>query len=76
MRRLRIHTALPFAFALLLAACGGSSSTLPSGNVDVGLVAPDFLLEDVNAASPTTAEDVSPRDYLGKVSAYYFGHAT
>jgi len=60
---------------LLASGCGGSSSP-PAGNVPVGDVAPDFTLEDVNPASPTAAQDVSPRDYLTKVSAWYFGHAT
>lgn len=73
---IRLWAALVMALALLLAACGGSSSNAPPGDADIGDMAPDFALEDVNAASPTTAEDVSPRDYLGKVSAYYFGHAT
>lgn len=35
----------------------------------------DFTLADVNPASPTYDQQVSPRDYLGKVSAWYFGHA-
>jgi len=38
--------------------------------------APDFLVTDVNPSSPTASQDVSPRDYLGKVSGYYFGAAT
>jgi hypothetical protein len=37
---------------------------------------PDFSLADVNPNSATSGEQVSPRDYLGKVSAWYFGHAT
>ena len=37
---------------------------------------PDFSLADVNPSSPTSAEAVSPRDYLQQVSAWYFGHAT
>ncbi len=37
---------------------------------------PDFLLADVNETSPTFGTDVSPRDYLEKVSGWYFGHAT
>ena len=36
----------------------------------------DWSLEDVNATSPTTGQSVSPRDYLQKVSGWYFGHAT
>ncbi len=37
---------------------------------------PDFQLEDVNPASSTFGRDVSPRDYLSQVSAWYFGHST
>lgn len=37
---------------------------------------PDFSLIDVNASSRRHGESVSPRDYLGKVSAWYFGHST
>ncbi len=36
----------------------------------------DFSLEDVNATSPRFGQAVSPRDYLQKVSGWYFGHAT
>lgn len=36
----------------------------------------DFGLEDVNATSPRFGEVVSPRDYLQKVSGWYFGHST
>lgn len=36
----------------------------------------DFGLDDVNATSPRFGESVSPRDYLQKVSGWYFGHAT
>ncbi len=39
-------------------------------------VVPDFHLVDVNATSPTYNQSVSPRDFLGQVSAWYFGHAT
>jgi len=55
-------------FALLLAAAcggGGSSATL----------VPNFLLADVNSASPTAGQDVSPRDYQGDTSAWFFGDA-
>ena len=37
---------------------------------------PDFSLTDVNPASARFGEEISPRDYLGKVSAWYFGHST
>jgi hypothetical protein len=36
----------------------------------------NFSLPDVNPNSDTTGEMVSPRDYLGQVTAWYFGHAT
>jgi hypothetical protein len=37
---------------------------------------PDFTLQDVNPNSATYGDPVSPRDLLGKVSGWYFGHAT
>ena len=40
-----------------------------------GIPMPDFSLADVNPASPTFEQQVSPRDYLGKISAWYFGKA-
>ena len=51
---------------------------------DAGLLAdagapqrmPDFSLPDVNPASPTFEEQVSPRDQVGRVTAWYFGHST
>ena len=70
----RRYAPVSLALFLALAACGGSSTNAPPG--DVGVLAPDFALTDVNAASPTATQDVSPRDYVGKVSAWYFGHAT
>jgi len=36
----------------------------------------DLAPTDVNPTSPRTGEPVSPRDYLQKVSGWYFGHAT
>jgi hypothetical protein len=36
----------------------------------------DFQLVDVNPNSATHNQTISPRDYLGQVSAWYFGHAT
>jgi len=37
---------------------------------------PDFYLPDENSTSSTYGQPVSPRDYLRKVSGWYFGHAT
>lgn len=38
--------------------------------------APDFALIDVNPASATYQRTVSPRNYLGSVSAWLFGYST
>ena len=38
--------------------------------------APDFAILDINPDSPRHDEMVSPRDYVGQISAWYFGHAT
>lgn len=46
---------------------------LPEG--ENGQVMPDFSLVDVNPTSSTYNTSVSPRHYLQKVSAYYFGYA-
>jgi len=56
-----------FLAALLVAAACSSNSSGP---------VPDFLLMDVNDTSDTFNQDVSPRDYLTYVSAWYFGAAT
>ena len=42
----------------------------------VGTVAEDFSLKDENSTSATAGQQVSPRDYLGGISAWYFGHST
>ena len=47
----------------------------PLGRESSELV-PDIALEDVNPSSPFFATEVSPRRFLGQVSAWYFGHAT
>lgn len=43
---------------------------------EVDETASDFSLIDVNTLSATSGEPVSPRDYLCKVSGWYFGHST
>ena len=40
------------------------------------LTVPDFALMDVNPASDTYQQPVSPVHFEGKVSGWYFGHAT
>ncbi len=55
----------------------GSLLALASGcSNDISGQVPDFSLQDVNASSASFGTDVSPRDYLGQASAWYFGHAT
>ncbi len=61
--------ALPLLFARALAPSCGSSG-------EVSRMIADFLLDDVNPNSTTFGQMVSPRDQLGKVSAWYFAHAT
>jgi hypothetical protein len=64
----------PAAIVLALAAC---DTNLDPPIVEVGPNAvPDFGLLDVNPASATYGQVVSPRDYVGTVSAWYFGHST
>ena len=36
---------------------------------------PNFSIADVNPAATTFGQSVSPRDYLDKISAWYFGKA-
>lgn len=64
---------LTLLVALAMTACGRNDGIVrptPGGS------APDFALADVNPKSARTGEIVSPRDYLQRVSAWYFGHAT
>lgn len=56
-----------------MAGVGGGGG---QGGAPVAAPVPDFSLLDVNPASPTADQPVSPRDYLMRVSAWYFGHAT
>ena len=67
---------LPLVAALLAtysAGCGEDSPSAPQASANA---VPDFAVVDVNATSPRYDEAVSPRDYLERVSAWYFGHAT
>jgi len=56
----------------LLAALAGCSS----GSGPASQQAPDFALLDVNPTSTSFDQPVSPRDHIGRTSAWYFGAAT
>ena len=62
----------------LLLAFGGCNSDSPTKPVVAppAAVVPDFTIEDVNPNSPTYGDTLSPREYLGQISCWYFGHAT
>lgn len=55
---------------VLLGACSSGGTPPP-----VPQVVPDFLLANVNTTSQPQG-DVSPRDYLGMISAWYFASGT
>ena len=67
--------ALAATIAVTLAACGGDDDDDMGGPPPEGVVE-DFTLKDVNPNSTRFDQDVSPRDYLEKVSGWYFGAAT
>ena len=71
-RSIALLPVLASLILVLLAACEDESN--PAGPLQ-GL-APDFSLVDVNPNSPSTGQATSPRQHLGHVSAWYFGHAT
>ena len=53
-----------------LAGCGS-----PDDGGGTFTKAPKFSLLDVNDTSATAGQEVSPRDAIGRVSVWYFGHA-
>ena len=77
---MRPYLVLPLLSGLVFAACGQTSAqapTSPDGNaMTMGGVEPEFRLEDVNTSSERLGDSVSPRDYLQKVTGWYFGWAT
>lgn len=62
--------------AVALVACGPADSRSDASPISLGEVASSFALLDVNPASPRYGQRVSPPDYVGRVSAWYFGHST
>jgi hypothetical protein len=65
-----------FFFAALAAAVLAGCGDDPVQPLPQQAVAPDWHLEDVNPNSPTAGQHVTVRSQLGKVSAWYFAHAT
>jgi len=60
--------------AMLLLALGGCQTG--AGGDALFDEAPMFELVDMNPASVTFGEEVSPRDARGMISAWYFGHSS
>jgi hypothetical protein len=74
MTRKRVFAPLLVIALVLGAGCNNDNPSRPK--VAVGDEVPDFALTDVNPNSATHDSTVSPRDELGDVSAWYFGHST
>jgi hypothetical protein len=55
--------------------CAAAGDGTDSNGVSDNALA-DFSLTDVNPQSARYQQTVSPRDYLGQVSAWYYGHST
>jgi hypothetical protein len=78
----RLRAALLFSLLApalsALVGCGSDHHSTPTNpdNPPSQQTVPDFSVPDVNETSARFGENVSPRDYLGMISAWYFGHAT
>ncbi len=77
---MRVRSLLFACAAALLSSCGGgggSGDAPPSPPPpQVGQQMADFDLFDDNPASATGGTLVSPRDFLGTASAWYFTRST
>jgi hypothetical protein len=74
--RFQAAAAVILGSLLLFTGCGDDSKPTAPPQDNTGKLAPDFSLQDVNSTSASHAQQVSPRDYLEKISAWYFGSAT
>lgn len=74
MKAARSRSTLSAALLMLAISvgCGDDSPSVAPSDPH----AADVALLDVNPNSVTSGQSVSPQDYLGSVSAWYFGHAT
>ena len=70
-----IHRIIAPASLLLLLVVGCSRDKPNPVRPIVG-PKPDFSLLDMNPNSASLGQAVSPRQEMGKISAWYFGHAT
>lgn len=64
------------AHLVLGVAIGCTPKSDSASNSGFEGTAPDWALTDVNPASPTAGEVVSPSDLRGQVSLWYFAHST
>jgi hypothetical protein len=67
---------LLIAALALFVGCGGGGGGGPTQRPQIGRILPDFVLPDVNPNSATDGMDVSPSDFRGTISVFYFAHAT
>ena len=75
MTRHRLSAFAASALAVLrLSACTWNDDVAGPAAGSAALA--DFGRIDVNPTSARAGQRVSPRDYLGTVSAWYFGHST
>jgi hypothetical protein len=74
MRMFSPRLRLAIATIAILAGC--KDYRPPVAPVEPPVLEPDFALVDANPNSPTSGRTCSPRQRLGAVSAWYFGHAT
>lgn len=59
-----------------LLSCQGDDGTTASAGDTTGPPVAALELPDLNPSSPTYGSTVSPRDYLEKVSGWFFLHST
>jgi hypothetical protein len=72
-RQSKIAIGVAWICAGLFPGCGFDNS---SDEPQLISLAPSFSLLDVNPNSATFDQQVSPSSFPGKVTAWYFGHAT
>lgn len=66
-----------FLFCLVLALAACAPTTIePSPAPGDGQPMPEFSLEDRNPSSGTYGQQISPRDHLAEVTAWYFSHVS